>query len=157
MLRIDAGAALAGLFLDIELTPDSTPVVIPPEGGQFSYTLSISNEDTIEHSFDLWCTITLPDSTLFGSVVGPAILTLEGSSTVERDRIQRIPTHAPTGDYLLVAFLGNYPGSICSRDTIPFEKLNTADGNSAPGWLAGSEGSANWIQERMRTRSMWRC
>ncbi len=147
MLRIDAGAALAGLFLNVELTPDSIPVVIPPAGGQFSHDLSLSNEDTIAHSFDLWCTITLLDSTLFGPVVGPANLTLEGSSTVGRDRTQRIPAHAPRGNYLLVASLGSYPGSICSRDTIPFEKLGATDGENAMGWLVESEESGSWIQE----------
>lgn len=52
LLRIDAGAALAGLFLGIELTPENPPIVIPANGGSFGYNIRGSNNDDIPHTFD---------------------------------------------------------------------------------------------------------
>ncbi|TKJ41637.1 hypothetical protein CEE37_03460 [candidate division LCP-89 bacterium B3_LCP] len=143
LLRIDAGAALAGIFLDIVLTPENPPIIIPASGATFNYNIMVENSDDVEHESDLWVYIILPDNTQYGPVLGPVSLTLAGNSSVDRDRSQRVPANAPAGSYQMIACLGSYPGSICSRDTIPFDKLGSTIQSSNIGDIITGDSSAS--------------
>ncbi len=139
LLRIDAGAALAGLFLDVVLTPENPPIVIPANGGSFNYNIMGSNSDDVPHTFDCWCDVTLPDGSHYGPVLGPVTLTLSEFTAIDRDRTQNVPANAPAGSYVFNAYIGTYPGSIACRDSIEFEKLAFGNGDRVTGWFTEGE------------------
>jgi hypothetical protein len=148
--RIDAGAALAGLVLQTTITPVNPPIIIPASGGSFTYNAAASNADTIPRSTSFWCKVRMPSGAWYGPVVGPAGLTLPPGGSLTRTRTQAVPGAAPAGNYLFVAFLGEYPGSICSRDTIPFVKQGARGGDEGfdPSQIQGGDDGLRWDDPR---------
>jgi subtilisin family serine protease len=138
--RLDAGAALAGLYLQTTLTPLNPPVIIPASGGSFNYDVAVTNTDSVARVTQFWCKVQLPNGTWYGPVVGPADLNLPPGSSIERTRVQMVPPTAPAGNYLFVGFLGQNPGSICSRDTLAFTKQGTRGGDEGFSLDGGDDG-----------------
>ena len=74
----------------------------------------VSNNEITPVTFRAWTDITLPDSTIYGPVLGPVNVTLSGGGSVNRDRTQEVPAFAPTGTYTYNAYVGTYPFSVIS-------------------------------------------
>ena len=105
--------------LAITLTPIDPPIVIPPAGSMFSYTVVITNLSTVPQSLDFWREIESPGG---GShELAPRALTLAASSSLTRTLSQRIPGSAPAGVYSLTGLVGTYPVSEAT-DSFSFEK-----------------------------------
>ncbi|TKJ41666.1 hypothetical protein CEE37_03615 [candidate division LCP-89 bacterium B3_LCP] len=113
------------------LTPHNTPIVIPPEGGSFDYTIQATNIDPLTQLVSSWCDATLPDGTIYGPVFGPVSITLESGQSERRERTQTVPPAAPTGTYTYNAYA--IAGSDTSMDSFTFVKL----GSSGIDWLSG--------------------
>ncbi|MBU0518771.1 S8 family peptidase, partial [bacterium] len=126
LLRIDAGAAVSSVFLNVDLTPVNPPIIIHPDGGDFSYVIELINQDSLPHSIDYWSELVLPNGSHYGPILGPITRTVSANSGIIRQRTQSIPPNAPPGNYLLIAFIGSHPLSICCRDTLPFVKEGTS-------------------------------
>ena len=125
--------------VSIQLTPQSLPIQIPATGGSFDYTISATNNGTTAQRAAIWCMITLPDSSVYGPVLGPVRIALSPGQTIERQRIQNIPAGFPAGNYSFNAHIGVYPDTVWDSDSFPFEK--TLAGSEL--WVARYNGPGN--------------
>jgi len=110
--------------LSVELMPHDPPVLIPPEGGEFTFDITISNGDSIEVSFDAWITATLPDGSIFGPIVLRRGVILAPWDTINLiGRSQSVPPAAPPGEYSYTASVGYYPEDIVALDSFTVKKF----------------------------------
>ena len=114
----------------VMLTPSTTPIVIPANGGSFDFNIEVVNNGASPANFDLWTMATLPDGREYGPIIGPVNLTLDPGVSVNRDRSQSVPGNAPAGNYTYDAYVGNYPNNVWDEDHFDFEKLAASDGGS---------------------------
>ena len=115
--------------LAVYLTPAGPPIQIPANGGSFDFNIAVENLETTAQVCDIWTMITLPNGNQNGPILNVSDVTLNGSSLIDRDRIQNIPAGAPAGSYTYDAYIGYYPSLVIGEDHFDFEKLTTADGS----------------------------
>jgi hypothetical protein len=126
----------------LSLEPIGAPIVIPPQGGSFSYTITIQNQGTGPASCDVWTEIVLPGGTVYGPLINRA-LTLPGSAQASRTLTQTIPGNAPSGTYFYVGKAGDYPDIVISQDSFDFVKSAFGEnGSGVSGW-----GISGWDYE----------
>ncbi|TKJ39698.1 hypothetical protein CEE37_10490 [candidate division LCP-89 bacterium B3_LCP] len=124
----------------VTLTPYGTPIVIPANGGAFDFNIAVTNNETSPWSFAVWTDVTLPNSSIFGPIIGPLTITIPATTTINRDRSQSIPGGAPAGTYSYNAYVGNYPDDIWNSDTFTFEKSTVGDGSDFIGeWITSGD------------------
>lgn len=114
--------------VEIALTPYGMPIQIPPSGGSFDFNIAGSNYEASAQLVTIWCDITLPNSSIYGPVIGPVTITLGANSTLDRDRTQFVPEMAPPGYFSYNAYIGVYPDSVWDSDSFEFIKFNDGDG-----------------------------
>ncbi|MFH1862282.1 MAG: C25 family cysteine peptidase [bacterium] len=120
--------------LTITLTPESLPIVIPPTGGSFNYTIAVANTGFIQTTADIWCNIILPNGRPYGPTLGPVVdFIFPMLWSTSRNRTQVIPAGGPAGNYTYNGYIGEYPGTIYTQDSFPFSK-------------SGDDGSGNWYE-----------
>jgi len=123
--------------LQITLTPEIPSIVIPAQGGNFSYTAELSNTGFLPIFFDIWVMAALPDSTLLGPIFTRFNTCLPGSAVSSRNLNQAVPGSAPAGLYTYTMLGGNYTtGTVYAQDSFEFTK--SAAGGFSPGsggWL----------------------
>jgi len=107
----------------ILLTPHQIPYLIPESGGSVDYTIRAFNRDSSAHSAIIWCDVMLPDSSVFGPVLGPVEITLGPGALLERVRTQNFPAAAPMGVYHYDAYA--VVGQDTSKDSFMFGKLGS--------------------------------
>jgi predicted outer membrane repeat protein len=105
----------------VYLTPRQIPYLIHAEGGSLTYTLRLSNHDPSPNTAQVWCNVTLPDSTVTGPLLGPVTVTVPASTMLARVRTQAVPASAPLGVYHYNAYA--VVGSDTSQDSFMFGKL----------------------------------
>ncbi|MFH1862368.1 MAG: agmatine deiminase family protein, partial [bacterium] len=116
----------ADYLVDVNLNsqPVSPPVTIPAGGGQFNYSLSITNLEPNSIHFDVWMDLTLPGGSLYGPVLLRENLTLAQGASLNRSLMQNIPGRAPAGIYSYNTYVGSYlPRVVSAQDSFAFEKL----------------------------------
>jgi hypothetical protein len=120
------------------MIPTVTPILIPAQGGSFSYTLLSVNGVMDSLAVDYWWQAIYPTSTTSQFVCGPlqAILPLDSTLT---QRQQRVPGNAPAGIYWYILNAGEYPGIIWTADTILVVKIATGDGPLIGDWANTGE------------------
>lgn len=122
------------------MTPYGTPIVIPPEGGSFSFDVEVINYGQQEANADIWSMVTLPDGSEFGPLLGPTPVAMAPNSTLVRNRAQQVPPGAPAGDYTYHAYLGYYPATVFSQASFPFNKSgDDGSGDWLNGWTCGGD------------------
>ena len=136
---------------DIEITLEPTvtlPIVIPANGGAFSFDLHIANNGAEPAFFDGWLEIMMPDQTMYSVFLRDGI-SLGPSGTLFRAMNQNVPAGAPEGDYVYYARLGNHPIVVYAEDTIPFSKSAVASPGqpgvndwNVSGWEEDADGIA---------------
>lgn len=138
----DAGAAYemytCPQYYNITLSPYGTPIVIPANGGQFEYNLTLQYSGLFPTTPDIWVNATLPD----GSQTRPLInvnVTMQPGIPISRDRVQAVPEVAPPGEYDYAAYIGVYPSVIWEEDHFEFEKLAAGDGEIVEDWYCWGE------------------
>ncbi len=124
----------AGANVEVTLTPAGLPIQIPATGGSFNFNIAVANNGSSPVTCDIWCMVTLPDTSLYGPVLGPVNLTLPAGYSTNRNRTQNVPSFAPAGDYLYNAYMGTYGGAVLSSDSFPFTKLSTGEGPPVDNW-----------------------
>ena len=121
--------------LSIIATPVNPPIVIPANGGSFGFNVTIENFGQVTLSTQVWTMATLPNGNEIGPVLGPAELTVLGSSMVSYDLTQNVPGRAPSGDYSYGAYLGVYPDAVWDDDNFNFSKAEgVCSPNSVSNW-----------------------
>jgi len=123
LIRVEGEPAVA-----VSLIPHTLPIIIPASGGDFSFTIAVSNSQSNPVNCDVWCEARLPNGRIFGPAMGPANTMISGGTTISLDRMQSVPANAPPGSYLYNAYIGIYPSTRWSSDAFPFEK--SASGES---------------------------
>ena len=113
-----------GTNLEITMTPAVTPIVIPPGGGSFNYTVEIANNGTGTVIFDAWIMATLPGGNEYGPIVIRSGMSLAPGASVLRNMTQYIPSQAPAGQYYFYGTVGIYPGIVIDEDGFNFTKQN---------------------------------
>jgi|GEM_PF-4827136 len=132
--------ATRGGDVTVTLVPYNPPVTIPAAGGNFDYTLSVTNNEATELNLHVWTMARLPSGYLYGPVLGPVALRLPGGWTASGTLSQSVPGSAPGGSYDYIAVAGLFPGDVWGNDSFPFEKLS--DG----GWYAQSPATSQELR-----------
>lgn len=132
--------------LEINMMPLTMPMVIPANGGDFDFLISLENQEATPLTFDIWIMTELPGGTWFGPVLGPVNLTLAENSTISRIRTQSVPGSAPAGIYTYEGRVGTYPDEIWDSDNFTFEKLTVGDGiGFMQEWSNTGESFSEWF------------
>ncbi|GIV57840.1 MAG: hypothetical protein KatS3mg042_0753 [Rhodothermaceae bacterium] len=105
--------------LHVVATPEQVPLVIPPEGTTFSYTVSLTNHTGTTRDVDFWTHITGPDG--ISLVRGPVPVSLAPGASLSKTLSQKVPASAPAGIYTLTAKTGTFPIAE-QTDTFTFTK-----------------------------------
>ena len=134
----------AGCPLDLTVTPDNPPIVIPRRGGVFSFDGMIVNTSETTQWFDAWTEAILPNQNTYGPIILVENIGLQpfGVMTPQNVRTQ-VPRFAPAGEYLFIVKIGNYPVDVCAEASFPFTKLAAGiDGEGFDEWAA-----SGWDEE----------
>ena len=117
-------------LLNVTLTPFGMPITVPANGGSFEFNIAVSNNENTPETFDIWTMVTLPNGAEYGPVINFPGFTAPAGFNGSRDRLQSVPSSAPTGNYIYDAYIGTYPDVIISEDHFDFAKSNTDDGGN---------------------------
>lgn len=109
--------------VSILLTPHGVPIEIPAQGGSFDYTIQATNIGAVPLPVTVWCDITLPNGQIYGPVLGPVSVTVNGGTTISRERTQAVPAGAPAGTYSYHAYAVAVGDT--SSDSFAFVKLGS--------------------------------
>ena len=120
-----------GLNLDVAMTPVNPPIVIPAQGGSFSFNISVTNNGASAALFNCWTEQYTPQGMWQGPILGPLSINMPGNLTITRLRVQNVPNTAPAGEYLYRAYLGNYLNGT-TWDSASFTYTKSATSGNGP-------------------------
>ena len=129
--------------LTVTLTPYGTPITIPQWGGEFEFNILLENNGVNPETLDTWTMTTLPNGRVVGPLMGPVNLILLPGETLERDRTQTVPSHAPGGSYNYRAYVGIYPDVVWDLNGFIFSKMLPPGDFKILGWENRGEMFAN--------------
>lgn len=129
------GIELLDSDISIIMTPYNPPITIPSPGGNFTYSIEVTNNEDSSETFDVWTMYTLPDESSYGPVFGPVEFTLPAGWSSNKELSQYISGDMPEGNYTYTAYTGTYPDETWNSDSFTFEKLS---GNA--GWYQQNTG-----------------
>jgi len=120
------------------MAPNSPPIIIPPEGGRFSFEATIINSSDMAVEVEVWTMADVPGVGHYGPLIKRSIH-LAPHQTIYRPNLsQSVPGFAPEGDYYYIAYVGNYPDKM---DSSSFEFSKTGEST-------GGRWSVNdWFEE----------
>ncbi len=115
-------SAATTLPVAISLFPLNPPILIPPSGGSFNYSVTVANNSVSTQNIAAWVMMQLPGGAWYGPTLGPMTVSLHGVESCTREYVQTIIASAPAGEYLFEARVGHYPDSVWHSDNFPFTK-----------------------------------
>jgi hypothetical protein len=124
--------------VSVAMTPSAVPVVIPAQGGSFSYELATVNGVADSLAIDYWWRAIYPSSTLSQFLCGPLSVEAPPDSSLLQ-RVQRVPGNAAAGTYLYILNAGRYPGIIWATDTLQVTKAAAGNGPLIGDWANTGE------------------
>ena len=113
----------------VTMTPVGLPIQIPANGGSFNFNIAVANNETSPVTFQVWTMATLPNGSEYGPIIN-SFVTMNGSSSGNRDRTQNVPATAPSGNYTYDAYVGFYPSNAWDEDHFDFSKAAVTDGGA---------------------------
>ena len=131
--------------IEITLTPETTPVVIPAGGGSFNFDLGIANVGEVGCVMDVWTNISLPGGAYYPIVNRENINFAIGASILRPDLTQFVPAQALGGVYSYNAYVRNHlTWELLAEDSFNFTKeAPNGSANHNNGWaLYGWDGDA---------------
>ncbi|MBU0520363.1 zinc carboxypeptidase, partial [bacterium] len=137
----------------VTLDPLGAPIQIPAMGGSFDFDVTVSNNAPDAITTDIWFDVMLPDSNIFGPILGPAEITIPASSSISRLRTQAVPGNAPHGIYNYNVYTGGYPDITWHTASFEFEKTETTVGVTQNGWENSGESFDDTSDKEMITNS----
>lgn len=108
--------------IEINLIPENPPIIIPPAGGSFNYTIEVTNHTVLPVSFDVWTEVILPNGGVL-PIFNLQDVTLNPGQTRSRAFSQVVPGRIPAGAYIYQGFCGTYPTVIVDADSFEITKL----------------------------------
>lgn len=126
----------------VELYPKNPPIVIPPQGGDFAYDGWAFNFSGNPGTFDVWAYLFVPGVGRSGPWRLYRDVQIPEDSTGHNRLSQSVPGFAPEGDYVYVAYIGAFPGTIVDSSYFYFSKSASIGG-----------GTAKWSQNRVSDKA----
>lgn len=117
--------------LDVILTPTSSPVVIPAQGGSFNFTAAVRNHGPDQAQFWVWARIKEPNGNYFPNPsLGPVLINPPVGVQVSRLRTQSVPGTWSPGIYTYIGYANwTYSYPALDSSSFNFTKIATADGD----------------------------
>ncbi len=127
----------------VQLTPTGT-TTFNASGGVLNWDITIESWSGLPTDpIDIWVDVTLPNGVVFGPILGPIygfpMPGIPPPVTITRSRFTNIPPGAPTGNYMMNAYIGVYSppnNQIRAEDHFAFIKTYP-DGGEVTGDLTG--------------------
>jgi len=109
--RNDMGASYFNQDVDgiVEVYPLGEPIVIPPEGGDIVYDGWVFNFFGHAGRVDIWTYAFVPEMGRYGPIDLYENVRIPADSIGMSEISQHVPGVAPAGDYVFVAYVGDYP------------------------------------------------
>jgi len=126
----------------VEVYPHDQPIVIPPEGGDITYDGWVFNFFGHAGRVDIWTYAFVPEMGRYGPIDLYESVRIPVDSLGMNEITEHVPGIAPVGDYVFVAYVGNYPSTIIDSSCFYFTKAGAiaggiADWESLKGWFEG--------------------
>lgn len=143
--------------LQVTMEPENPPIILPPSGGSFNYTVEITNICGVVQGFDFWLMAELPNGSTYGPIILRTGLSLPPGGNISRFMTQQVPPNATAGDYYYHADVGFYPDSIIASTGFNFNKAGVdGSGSELGGWhLYGWGDEAFSMPEEFAFRGVW--
>ncbi|RJP76691.1 MAG: T9SS C-terminal target domain-containing protein [Candidatus Zixiibacteriota bacterium] len=122
--------------LSVNLTPINPPLVIPVNGGVFSFNAAVQRVTGPQAPFIVWTRIKQPDGSYTPPALGPLTLNLPVGVTVARQRNQSVPGAWAPGTYEYLGY-ANTTFAYPAQDSSSFTFTKAADRNGGP-WVTGA-------------------
>ena len=142
--RNDMGAFYFNQDVDgiVEVYPLGEPILIPPEGGDLIYDGWVFNFFGHPGRADIWTYAFVPGMGRYGPIDLYENVRIPADSIGMNEISQHVPGVAPEGDYVFVAYVGDYPSTIIDSSCFYFTKTGSiadgiADWQSLKGWFRG--------------------
>lgn len=128
--RSDIGACYFNQDLPgvIELYPHNTPILVPPEGGVITYDGWVFNFLGHRGRADIWTFALVPGVGRYGPINLLREIVVPADSIGTDAITQHVPGAAPSGDYLFLAYVGHYPGTVVDSSYFYFRKAGLTQG-----------------------------
>jgi aminopeptidase N len=119
--------------LEIVMEPNDPPIVIPPEGGSFTFNVTLTNNTGQHQVVDVWTMAEVPGMGHYGPLKLNRDLRLRPYQSGGRENIrQNVPGAAPAGEYVYIAYVGDYdPGVKIDSSYFNFTKSGEVRGDLA--------------------------
>ncbi len=112
----------AGAFpLQVTVTPQNPPIIIPAGGGSFDCVLEVENNGTYDIAGEIWIEVDLPAGGTY-LITKRDNFSIAANSVLSRLLTQVIPGYAPPGYYTYRCRIGDYPDQIYTEDDFIIEK-----------------------------------
>jgi hypothetical protein len=123
LLKI-AGVPLIQPLVSVDITPHSSPVIVP-QAGSFSYAGALTNNSSDPMTVDAWVMVDVPDIGMRGPVQSISSIPLSAGEIITIPNIQQsIPAMAPLGFYDYIAYCGTYPSAVLDSSSFPVEVIS---------------------------------
>ena len=113
----------AEALASVAVTIDSIYQTVPPQGATFPYNVTFTNNTADTLAIDFWTKLVRPDGSSVDPLLGPKTPVLGPHAVVDKSPVISVPGNRDPGEYLIIAFVGTYPGDIVETDTTGFTKL----------------------------------
>ncbi|MBD3233382.1 MAG: T9SS type A sorting domain-containing protein [candidate division Zixibacteria bacterium] len=126
--------------VDIAMEPDNEPIIVPP-GGSFGYTGFLTNNTSEPLVTDAWVGV-IYLGVFYQLNYFPGTNPIQPGQTLSTHVVQNVPGYAPAGDYIYMAYSGDYPEP-CDSAFFNFEVAEPAIASSNQGWTL----EGGWITD----------
>lgn len=107
----------------VEVYPQHLPIIIPPEGGGFSFDTWVYNLSDTLTTMDLWFYAFLPGGKPYGPFCRRNGFTLHPDGMKGENNLrQQVPATAPAGDYRYVGYVGRFRKTVLDSSCFTFTK-----------------------------------
>jgi len=122
--RLDIGAFYFDQSVDaiVELYPHETPIVIEHQGGEVMFDGWLFNFSGHRSKADIWSYLFSPELGRYGPIQLYEGVRIPVDSLGIDEMVHWVPQCAPEGDYVFVAYIGQYPSTIVDSSYFYFTK-----------------------------------
>ncbi len=119
-----------GCWWETNCEPIGDPIIIPEEGGSFSYDATVTNHCGITRFTDIWTMVKLPNGNSFGPILLYQGVPFTADRVANRTVTHDVMGKAPAGTYTYRVYCGDYPSAPEDSCYFSFEKLGKAGSDS---------------------------